>query len=169
LKWELGDMYPLIEVPDLLMEVHTCTGFADWFTHIRTKEPPRSIPAILAGVLADATNLGVRHIAAASIGVSPQTMPPWLLAMSYAPVGWSIGLHFTRPILAHAARALPRVIASVLVLIADCGLFAAGLVVLAGEDSHGCSCRPRAGHPPSAPARPGPRPRLDAPGSRSRR
>jgi len=72
LKWELGDMYPLIEVPDLLMEVHAWTGFADRFTHIRTQEPPRSIPAMLAGVLADATNLGAKRMAAASKGVSPQ-------------------------------------------------------------------------------------------------
>jgi TnpA family transposase len=72
LKWELADMYPLIEVPDLLMEVHAWTGFADRFTHIRTQEAPRSIPAMLAGVLADATNLGARRMAAASKGVSPQ-------------------------------------------------------------------------------------------------
>jgi TnpA family transposase len=72
LKWELADMYPLIEVPDLLMEVHHWTGFADRFTHVRTQEPPRSIPAMLAGVLADATNLGARRMAAASKGVSPQ-------------------------------------------------------------------------------------------------
>ncbi len=72
LKWELADMYPLIEVPDLLMEVHNWTGFADRFTHIRTQEPPRSIPAMLAGVLADATNLGAKRMAAASKGVSPQ-------------------------------------------------------------------------------------------------
>ncbi|WP_445504325.1 Tn3 family transposase [Microvirga sp. G4-2] len=72
LKWELGDMYPMVEVPDLLMEVHNWTGFADRFTHIRTQEPPRSIPAMLAGVLADATNLGAKRMAAASKGVSPQ-------------------------------------------------------------------------------------------------
>jgi Tn3 transposase DDE domain len=72
LKWQLGDMYPLIEVPDLLMEVHHWTGFADRFTHIRTQEPPRSIPAMLAGVLADATNLGAKRMASASKGVSPQ-------------------------------------------------------------------------------------------------
>ena len=72
LKWELADMYPLVEVPDLLMEVHAWTGFADRFTHIRTQDPPRSIPAMLAGVLADATNLGARRMAAASKGVSPQ-------------------------------------------------------------------------------------------------
>jgi membrane AbrB-like protein len=55
-------------------------------------------------------------------------LPPWLLGLSYALVGWSIGLRFTRPILAHAARALPRVLAAIVVLIAVCGVFAAVLV-----------------------------------------
>jgi len=51
-------------------------------------------------------------------------LPPWLLAASYAIVGWNIGLRFTRPILVHAFRALPRVVASILALIAICGGFA---------------------------------------------
>ena len=61
-------------------------------------------------------------------------LPPWLLAMSYALIGWNIGLGFTRSILAHAARAFPRVIASTLTLIAICGLFAVGLVSIVGLD-----------------------------------
>lgn len=61
-------------------------------------------------------------------------LPPWLLAVSYALVGWAIGLRFTRPILAHAARALPRVLLSIFALIALCGAFAAVLVVFAGVD-----------------------------------
>ena len=67
-------------------------------------------------------------------GVMAIELPPWLLAMSYALIGWSIGLRFTRSILAHVAQALPRVIASTLTLIAVCGLFAAGLVYLVGVD-----------------------------------
>ena len=51
-------------------------------------------------------------------------LPPWLLAISYAIVGWNIGMRFTRPILVHALRALPRVAASILALIAICGGFA---------------------------------------------
>ena len=35
-------------------------------------------------------------------------LPPWLLAVSYAFIGWSIGLNFTRTILRHAARACRR-------------------------------------------------------------
>jgi len=47
-------------------------------------------------------------------------LPPWLLAASYAVIGWSIGLNFTRTILKHAARALPQIIASIVVLITFC-------------------------------------------------
>jgi uncharacterized protein len=61
-------------------------------------------------------------------------LPPWLLAISYTLVGWSIGLGFNRTILAHAARALPGVVMSILVLIAVCGGLAAILVVVAGID-----------------------------------
>jgi len=61
-------------------------------------------------------------------------LPPWLLAASYALVGWSIGLRFTRPILVHALRALPRLVASILVLIALCGGLAVILVLTAGVD-----------------------------------
>jgi len=60
-------------------------------------------------------------------------LPPWLLAISYALVGWSIGLRFTRPILAYAMRTLPQMLASIVALIAICGLIAAALVV-AGVD-----------------------------------
>ena len=61
-------------------------------------------------------------------------LPPWLLAVGYALVGWSIGLRFTRAILRHAARALPPVLASILVLQALCALLAWVLVTVAGID-----------------------------------
>lgn len=62
------------------------------------------------------------------------TLPPWLMAVSYALIGWSIGLRFTRETVRHAARAFPRVMASTLALIALCGLLAALLHGLAGVD-----------------------------------
>jgi membrane AbrB-like protein len=68
------------------------------------------------------------------VGVLTIELPPALLAISYAIIGWSIGLRFTRPILAHAARALPRVLASILALIAICAGFAALLTRFAGVD-----------------------------------
>ncbi|MFJ1311881.1 Tn3 family transposase [Agrobacterium sp. P15N1-A] len=67
---EISDMYPLVEVPDLLREVHEWTGFADQFTHVRTGDAPQNISAMLAGVLADGTNLGPKRMAGASKGIS---------------------------------------------------------------------------------------------------
>jgi membrane AbrB-like protein len=61
-------------------------------------------------------------------------LPTWLLAASYAFVGWNIGLRFTRPLLMHAARALPLIVACTLLLIAICGAVAALMVVGAGID-----------------------------------
>jgi TnpA family transposase len=70
LNAEISDMYPMVEVPDLLREVHDWTGFADHFTHVRTGDVPRNVSAMLAGVLADATNLGPKRMASASKGIS---------------------------------------------------------------------------------------------------
>ena len=70
LNAEISEMYPLVEVPDLLREVHEWTGFADFFTHVRTGDVPKNVSAMLAGVLADATNLGPKRMAGASKGIS---------------------------------------------------------------------------------------------------
>jgi membrane AbrB-like protein len=89
--------------------------------HLRIPAGPLLVPLCLGVLLQDT-------------GMMTIELPPWLLALSYALIGWSIGLRFTRSILAHAARALPRVIASILTLIAVCGLFSAGLVHMVGVD-----------------------------------
>ncbi|PRA79323.1 DDE transposase, partial [Ochrobactrum sp. MYb29] len=70
LNVEISEMYPLIEVPDLLREVHDWTGFAGQFTHVRTGDTPQNISAMLAGVLADGTNLGPKRMAGASKGIT---------------------------------------------------------------------------------------------------
>lgn len=51
----------------------------------------------------------------------PIQLPEWLLASSYALIGWSIGLNFTGALLSHAARALPQIVGSILALMAFCG------------------------------------------------
>ncbi len=61
-------------------------------------------------------------------------LPPWLLLLSYALIGWSIGLRFTQSLLVHVARAFPRVLACMVALILLCGALAALLVVIAGVD-----------------------------------
>ena len=63
------------------------------------------------------------------------TLPPWLLAISYALVGWSIGLRFTRGIVLHAAKQLPKIFASIFTLIALCGGLAFALHEAAGTDA----------------------------------
>jgi membrane AbrB-like protein len=61
-------------------------------------------------------------------------LPEWLLAIGYTLIGWSIGLNFTRPILRHAARALPQVVGSIAALMAFCGALAFGLHIILGVD-----------------------------------
>jgi len=61
-------------------------------------------------------------------------LPYAVLALAYAFIGWSIGLRFNRKIISAAWRAMPRVIASILVLLAVCGGLSAILVKVAGVD-----------------------------------
>jgi membrane AbrB-like protein len=61
-------------------------------------------------------------------------LPAWLLAASYAMVGWNVGLRFTRPLLIHAARALPRVLACIFAMIVMCGGVAWLMVLAIGVD-----------------------------------
>jgi len=62
------------------------------------------------------------------------TLPPWLMAGSYALVGWSIGLKFTREIVLYAARVFPQIAASTITLIALCGGLGWLLHVVVGTD-----------------------------------
>ncbi len=84
-----------------------------------------------AGVMLVPTFLGAALHAA---GLVTLQLPPWLLAASYALLGWRIGLGFTRQILVHAARALPQTIMSIAVMIAFCGGLAFMLVKTLGID-----------------------------------
>lgn len=61
-------------------------------------------------------------------------VPEWLLAISLAFVGWSIGLRFTRETVRHAARALPQVAGAILLLIAACAAIALLLSMVTGAD-----------------------------------
>lgn len=67
-------------------------------------------------------------------GLITLSLPPWFLVVSFAVVGVSIGLRFTRDIVLHAARALPRVTAAIIVLIATCSGFGWMLTHFAGID-----------------------------------
>ncbi len=82
---------------------------------------PLLVPMVLGGVLR-------------ATGLLAIELPPWLLAASYAVVGWKIGLGFTRDVLSRAARAVLPIIANVLCLILLCGGFAIILVKEFGID-----------------------------------
>jgi membrane AbrB-like protein len=62
-------------------------------------------------------------------------LPRWLLAASYAMLGWHIGLGFRREALRHAAQALPVIFGAALCLMSFCGLLAWCLVRLAHVDA----------------------------------
>jgi uncharacterized protein len=64
----------------------------------------------------------------------PIQLPPLLLAVAYAIIGWTIGTRFNRQVLLVAMRSLPKMLASVLVLIVLCGAFGAVLVRWAHVD-----------------------------------
>jgi membrane AbrB-like protein len=119
------------------------TASVAWFPPL----PPGSFAATLA-VIVGGTTLGqwlrvpagallvplaLAAVLHGTVGMAV-ILPPWLLAASYALVGWSIGLRFTRPILIHAVRALPQLILSIVALILACGALAVVLNRFAGVD-----------------------------------
>ncbi|MDI1245267.1 MAG: AbrB family transcriptional regulator [Rhodoferax sp.] len=69
-----------------------------------------------------------------AMGLLVIELPPALLAVSYAVIGWSIGLRFTPGILWHALRALPAVLGSILALMGVGVVIAVGLNQWAGYD-----------------------------------
>jgi membrane AbrB-like protein len=79
------------------------------------------VPLVIGGVL---SHFGLMQI----------EQPPWLLAACYTMVGWNIGLRFTRPLLVHAARALPRILVCIFIMISLCGGVAVMLVMVAKVD-----------------------------------
>jgi membrane AbrB-like protein len=68
-------------------------------------------------------------------GLLALELPWWLLAPSYALVGWTIGLRFTRETWKPVAALLPRVLAGIAALIALCGGLAGVLARLLHVDA----------------------------------
>ncbi|MBK6006308.1 AbrB family transcriptional regulator [Ramlibacter ginsenosidimutans] len=61
-------------------------------------------------------------------------LPPLMLAVAYAFVGWTIGMRFNREVLRVTLKSLPQVLAAIFLLILACGAFAAALVRWAHVD-----------------------------------
>ncbi|MBS0420848.1 MAG: AbrB family transcriptional regulator [Proteobacteria bacterium] len=119
------------------------TADIDWFPPVAAWPLAETLAlAILGPLLAHKLNIRsggfllplVAGLLLSHLGLMSIELPPWLLLLSYALIGWSIGLRFTRSLLVHVARAFPRVLACMVTLILLCGVLAAVLVVTAGVD-----------------------------------
>jgi membrane AbrB-like protein len=123
-------------VASILAAVLTGHASTNWFAHL--VEPiPIGATLLTLAMTAAAAGIGlalnipgaalfgplVVGVALQSAGLLHVTLPQPVLAISYALIGWRIGLAFTRETLLVAARALPRVLLSIAALIA----FSAGL------------------------------------------
>lgn len=79
------------------------------------------VPLILGIIL-------VRH------GVMTIELPRWLLVVAYAVFGWRIGLRFTRRLLHHAARLMPRLLLATFSLVVLCAGVGALISYFGGID-----------------------------------
>ena len=115
------DWFPPVAAGPLLATLALAVGGA--FVGMRSRFPagPLLLPLFVGAPLSAAHLLTI-------------TLPPWLLAICYALVGWAIGLRFTREIVLHAAKQLPKILGSIFALIAMCGALGFALHKAAGTD-----------------------------------
>ena len=99
-------LMPRTRITDLLWDVNSRTGFVDAFTDLRSGRVHSNRAAILAAVLAGATNLGLERMARASSGVSHAQLP-WANAWHLRPETYADAL--ARIIDAHHALPLAHV------------------------------------------------------------
>lgn len=106
-----GGAFQVSDMRDFLLTLAFLT-LAGWFGKVSR------IPAgiLLVPMLAGA--------ALQTAGLLTLTLPPALLMVAYAVIGWHIGLQFTRQALRYSARAAPRMAGAILLLLASCGLVA---------------------------------------------
>ena len=102
-------LMPRIRITNLLWEVNSRTGFLDTFTDLRSGRVHANRAAILAAVLAGATNLGLERMANASSGVSHAQLS-WAHAWYLRPETYADTL--ARIIDAHHALPFARVCGS---------------------------------------------------------
>ena len=69
-----------------------------------------------------------------SSGIVSFQIPVWLGMLGFGAIGFQIGLGFTRQVIARAASALPKILLSIVVLIALCGLMSVALARALGLD-----------------------------------
>ncbi|MGE0767576.1 MAG: AbrB family transcriptional regulator [Hyphomicrobiaceae bacterium] len=110
---------PAVDWVAFLATIAIALGGAFGAVWMKIPAGPMLVPLMLAVIIQETGLLKIE-------------LPPLLLALCYALVGWNVGLRFTRPILWYAFRALPIILAATFALIAICGLLA-GAMVLVGD------------------------------------
>ncbi len=80
-------------------------------------------------VLPLALGMGIKMTGMISI-----VLPQWLLALSYAVLGWGIGFRFTPRVLRYAARLFPYILGAIILLILTNAAFGTVLMHWAGVD-----------------------------------
>lgn len=105
---------------DQLAGTLAMAGVCTWAA-LRTKIPagPMLLTMIVGAVL---NNLGWIQI----------ELPPVLLLITYAVIGWTIGLKFTKSVFMYALFILPKLIGVIALLLVMCGCIALALVGFAG-------------------------------------
>lgn len=116
---------------------------AVWFAPIDGLPFAETLALVLAGVVLGPMSripAGILlvpmflSIALQASGLVEILLPRWLLAASFALIGWTIGLRFTRAILVYAFHLLPKIVLSILAMMLFCGGLAFGLVEFFGVD-----------------------------------
>ena len=113
--------FPAVAWGACIASVGIAVGSAFAAAWLRIPAGPMLVPLALAAILQETGLLTIE-------------LPPLLLALCYAIVGWNVGLRFSRPILWYAFRALPIILAATLALIAACGLLAWAMVLVGRID-----------------------------------
>ncbi len=117
---------------------HTAEAITPWFPHIHWHVFSVSLGLIALGIgVAHFTTIPAGAILAPLVigtilhlsGAVELELPPWLLAVAYMLLGWTIGMRFTQNTLSHAMTALPQTLFAVITLMIFCGFLAYLLVV----------------------------------------
>jgi uncharacterized protein len=118
--WDL-DWFPHVAWPAFAVTAALAIVGAVAGQRLRIPAGPLLVPMVVGVILQDA-------------GLIRVELPPWLLAVAYLLVGWSIGLRFNRTILTYVAKAFGRVLVSLLLLVVVCAAFGGVLVAVADVD-----------------------------------
>jgi len=122
---------------------HTAAQAVAWFPPVAWVPLAETIAlAVLGAMLGTKLRLQagallvplVAGIVLSRFGLITIELPRWLLTISYALLGWRIGLGFKRPLLVYAAKAFPRVLICTLVLVSFCAGLGMLLVLFAGVE-----------------------------------